>query len=156
MLLSKIYFVLRMLTTIDNLVILIGRLGQDPIINSKNGKEYITFSIGQNNDWVDKITQLVTKDTVWHNICVFENQRVYNFIKNYVRKGDKVCVHCQLKYNTYTTTNDVQIKRPLLSLLNIQIMENSKTKNINSNQSENFEEDIAESSNSIVEDDIPF
>jgi hypothetical protein len=35
-------------------------------------------------------------------------------------------------------------------------MENSKTKNINSNQSENFEEDIAESSNSIVEDDIPF
>ena len=155
MLLSKIYFILRMLTTIDNLVILIGRLGQDPVINSKNGKEYIRFSIGQNNDWVDKTTQLVTKDTVWHNICVFENQKSYNFIKNYVRKGDKVCVHCQLKYGIYTTTDDVKIQTPLLSLLGIQIVENSKTKNINSNQTENYEGNVPESSNAI-EDDIPF
>ena len=112
--------------------------------------------MGQNNDWVNKTTQLATKDTVWHNICVFENQRGYNFIKSYVRKGDKVCVHCQLKYGTYTTTDDVKIQTPLLSLLGIQIVENSKTKNINNNQSENYEGNVSESSNTIEEDDIPY
>jgi single stranded DNA-binding protein len=145
-----------MLTTIDNLVILIGRLGQDPVINSKNGKEYIRFSIGQDDNYVDKTTQLVIERTIWHSIAVFENQKSYNFIKSYVRKGDKVCVHCQLKYNIHTTTDDVKIQKASLSLLGIKIMENSKTKNINSNQSENYEGNVAESSNAILEDDIPF
>lgn len=143
-----------MLTTNDNLLILIGRLGQDPTINTKNGKEYLRFSVGQSDDWLDKETKLVTKNTIWHNLVVFENQKSYNFIKSYVRKGDKVSLHCQLKYNSYTV-EDKAIQTPSIHLVSIQIVENSKTKNVNNSQSENYDGE-PETTQHLAEDDIPF
>ena len=143
-----------MLTTNDNLLILIGRLGQDPTINTKNGKEYLRFSVAQSNDYLDKETKLVIKDTIWHNLVVFDNQKCYNFIKSYVRKGDKVSLHCQLKYNSYTV-DDKTIQTPSIHLLSISIVENSKTKNVNNSQSENYDGE-SEATQNIAEDDIPF
>ncbi len=80
-----------------NKVILIGRLGQDPIIKTTTtGKKVASFSIATDDFGKDKDGN---KKTSWHNISAWEKQA--ELIEQYVKKGDEICIEGSIGYEEY-------------------------------------------------------
>lgn len=77
-----------------NRTILIGRLGQDPIIReTQTGSKIATFSIATDDSYKNKegIKQEITD---WHNIV---SSRSVEFVEKYIKKGSKVYIEGKLK-----------------------------------------------------------
>lgn len=109
-----------------NKVILIGNMGRDPEIrNTSAGNEIVSFSLATSKSWRDKSTGERREKTEWHRIVVF-NERVIKFVKEYVRKGNKVYIEGELQtrkwqgddgVDRYTTEIVINQFRGLLELL---------------------------------------
>lgn len=80
-----------------NKVILVGNLGKDPEVrSSQSGSTIVGFTIATSEQWKDKQTGERREKTEWHRIVVF-NERVANFLKGFVEKGDTVAVEGALQ-----------------------------------------------------------
>lgn len=91
-----------------NKVILVGNVGNDPIIRStQNGKEIANFSLATADSWKDKNTGEKRENTEWHNICIF-NHGLVGVVKQYVKKGSKLYIEGQLKTEKYIDKNGVE------------------------------------------------
>ena len=85
-----------------NKAVLIGNLGRDPEIRSKqDGSKVATFSIATSESWNDKQTGGRVERTEWHKIVVF-NDRLCDLVEQYLTKGSKVYVEGQLKTRKWT------------------------------------------------------
>jgi single-stranded DNA-binding protein len=76
---------------------LIGNLGKDPEIVSKDKSEFANFSICVNH------SDAKGKHADWFNVSV-SNQHAVGFVKDHLKQGDMVFVSGQLKVEEYTTT----------------------------------------------------
>ena len=74
-----------------NSVTLVGRLGQDP--------EYKSFGSDNGVANISVATDRFSKDapTDWHRVSVFG--QAGEFVRDYVRKGDMVCVQGRIEYS---------------------------------------------------------
>lgn len=80
-----------------NKVILIGNVGQDPIIRSTNeGKEIASLTIATSEFWKHKTTGEKKEKTEWHKISIF-NENLVNIVKDYVKKGSKLYIEGSLQ-----------------------------------------------------------
>ena len=70
-------------------IIIIGRLGQDPVMKNVGGENLCKFSVATTNKWKDKSGTL-HEDTTWHNIDVWG--RAAENCGNYLRKGSMALV----------------------------------------------------------------
>ncbi len=90
-----------------NKVQLIGNLGRDPEIRSKqDGSTVASFSLATTESWKDKRSGERVERTEWHKIVVF-NERLCELAGRYLGKGSKVYAEGQLKTRKWTDNNGV-------------------------------------------------
>lgn len=91
-----------------NKVILIGRLGQDPQVNStQDGREIANLSIATSESWKDRNSGERKEKTEWHRVVVF-NEGIAKLAKNYLKKGSKVYIEGQLQTRKWTDKEGVE------------------------------------------------
>ena len=80
---------------------LMGHLGADAKqASNPNEKTPVTFSLATAARWVDDQGNKCSR-TEWHNIAIFGGLRKYALT---LKKGDRVYVEGQLRYNKYSKT----------------------------------------------------
>jgi len=83
-----------------NRVILTGNLGKDPELKQLQNSTVCNCSLATTEIWGDK------KETQWHNI-VFWNKAA-EFVAQWCKKGDKILVEGEIKYEKYTGKDGVE------------------------------------------------
>ena len=91
-----------------NKVILIGRLGKDPQVNStQDGREIANLSIATSESWKDKSTNERKEKTEWHKVVIY-NDNIAKLAKNYLKKGSKVYIEGALQTRKWTDKEGVE------------------------------------------------
>ncbi len=73
-----------------NKVILLGRLGNDPVVNqSKDGKKIANISLATSENWKDKDGNK-QENTEWHKVVFFN--RLAEIVEQYLKKGSNVYI----------------------------------------------------------------
>ena len=83
-----------------NKVILVGRLGADPEINTTSqGSKFANLSLATNKSWKNKQGEK-QEQTTWHKIKVFDPNLATN-VENYARSGTQLYVEGELENRSY-------------------------------------------------------
>jgi single-strand DNA-binding protein len=91
-----------------NKVILIGNVGQDPVIASTNdGREVASFSMATSENWTDKSTGEKKEKVEWHRVVVF-SQGLVDIVRKYVKKGSKLYVEGSLASRKWTDKEGIE------------------------------------------------
>lgn len=91
-----------------NKVILIGNVGQEPVIRTaQDGKRIATFPLATSDKWKDKRTNEWKEITQWHNIVIF-NEGLVGVVEKFVDKGTKLFIEGQIEYKDFTDKNGVK------------------------------------------------
>ena len=89
-----------------NKVILIGRLGQDPIVRyMPNGEAVCNFSIATSESWNDRNGQRQER-TEWHNITMY--RRLAEIAGQYLKKGSQVYLEGKIQSRKYQGKDGVE------------------------------------------------
>ena len=146
-----------------NKVILLGNIGKDPEIKAtQNGSKLASFSIATSKRWKDKQTQEYKDKTEWHKVVIF-GEGLVDIVEKYVKKGSKIYIEGEISTRKWSDQqgNDRYTTEVILQGYNstLTLLDNRG----NTNQSiENKSEDISvednsdKSSDSNIDDDIPF
>ena len=147
-----------------NKVLLIGRLGADPEIKQMvNGKSVARLSVATSQSWKDKSTGERKEKTEWHRVVIF-NEGLVSVVQQYLKKGANVYIEGALttrkwkdeasgqdKYSTEVVLQGYNSSLTMLDGRNK--IENSNL--VNENKS-SLPDNEATSSNSDLDDEIPF
>jgi single-strand DNA-binding protein len=81
---------------------LIGNLGADPeIFTTGSGKRVLRIDVCTTKEWYDKHDQKQERKA-WHRCEVWDSKkRTFNFIADYVAKGDRVWIQAEIRYESY-------------------------------------------------------
>jgi single-strand DNA-binding protein len=91
-----------------NRVILIGNIGNDPVLSTTNGGgSVVSLSLATSESWKDKKTGDNQERTEWHRLVFFG--KVADIVAQYTKKGSKVYVEGSLR--TREWVDKEQIKR---------------------------------------------
>ena len=91
-----------------NKVILVGRLGKDPVSRSMgNGDKVISFGLATSETWRDKATGERKEKTEWHNVVVF-NENLAKIAEQYLKKGSTVYLEGQLQTRKWADQQGVE------------------------------------------------
>ena len=92
---------------LQNSVTLIGNLGQDPTkLNTQNSDtSAVAFSIATTDSYSSKNGEKVSS-TQWHRCVIFGKKA--EVVNQYARKGNRVAVQGQLRYNKFTGKDGVE------------------------------------------------
>lgn len=84
-----------------NKVILLGRLGQDPVVRYTAGGAAVTsFSVATSEGWRDKSSGEMQERTEWHNVVIFS--RLAEIAGQYLKKGSQVYLEGRLQTRKWT------------------------------------------------------
>ena len=91
-----------------NVFIIAGNVGQDAEIQKINDKDFVSFSIAENQRVTDKSTGEISNITIWYNV-LYHNAK----LAQYLVKGTKVMVSGELKVDAYysETSNKMKVSR---------------------------------------------
>ncbi len=85
-----------------NKVILVGRLGQDPVVRSlQNGGRVANLSVATSRRWNDRQTNEQRERTEWHRVVIFDDMLV-DVSEKYLRKGRQVYLEGELQTRKWT------------------------------------------------------
>jgi len=82
-----------------NKVILVGRLGKDPVINGVNQKKVANFSLATSDTYKDSKTGEKKENTEWHNIVAWAP--IAEVCEKYLHKGDLVYIEGKLRTRSF-------------------------------------------------------
>ncbi len=89
-----------------NRITLIGNLGRDPEIRyTQAGEAVASFSIATSESWKDK-NGIKNEKTQWHQVTVWGG--LVEIVKNYLRKGSKVCLAGKMIYEKWTDDKGIE------------------------------------------------
>ena len=89
-----------------NKVLLIGRLGQAPIVRyMPNGDAVCNFSVATSESWKDQSGQK-KEHTEWHNVIMY--RRLAEIAGQYLKKGSQVYLEGKIQSRKYTDKNGVE------------------------------------------------
>jgi len=90
-----------------NKVILIGHLGDDPVVRyMPQGGAVANFTVATSESWTDKATNEKKEQTEWHRIVIY--QRLAEIAGEYLRKGSKVYIEGKLKTRKWQDKDGVE------------------------------------------------
>lgn len=152
-----------------NKVILIGRLGNDPEVRlSQEGNKIVRLSLATSDSWKDKSTNERKEKTEWHRVVIFSNG-LSEIAERYLKKGSKVYLEGQIQTRKFTDQAGVEKFTTEIVLQNfnstLTMLDNRTDNNeiINSSLSDNNKiessiksENLSDSRNVDIEDEIPF
>jgi single-strand DNA-binding protein len=123
---------------------LIGRLGQDSVVNDVNGKKVVNFSVAHTEKYKNNQGGEVNK-TTWVS-CAYWTDKLN--ISNYLKKGTSVYVEGKPEVKTYTDKNSGNILPQLsMRVSSIQLL---ASQNSNNEEKQNNVDLIEQT------DDMPF
>lgn len=86
-----------------NKVILIGRVGENPIVKTFDDGKKVHFSLATTEKGYTKRDGTLAEDvTTWHRVVVKFSKLAEN-VEKYVKKGDLLCVEGSIENRTYQT-----------------------------------------------------
>lgn len=89
-----------------NKVLLIGRLGQAPIVRyMPNGEAVCNFSIATDESWKDQQGQKQTR-TEWHAVTLY--RRLAEIAGQYLKKGSQVYLEGKIQSRKYTDKQGIE------------------------------------------------
>lgn len=90
-----------------NKVILIGHLGDDPVVRyMPQGGAVANFTVATSESWTDKATNEKKEQTEWHRVVIY--QRLAEIAGEYLRKGSKVYIEGKLKTRKWQDKDGVE------------------------------------------------
>ena len=90
-----------------NKVILLGNLGQDPVVRtSQDGNKIVQLSIATSDRWKDRNSGEQREKTEWHRVVIF-NENLSNIAEQYLKKGNTVFVEGQLQTRKWQDQNGI-------------------------------------------------
>ena len=91
-----------------NKVILVGRLGKDPVVRRMgSGDSVVSFGLATSETWRDKATGERKEKTEWHNVVIF-NENLGKIAEQYLKKGSTVYVEGALQTRKWTDQSGVE------------------------------------------------
>ena len=81
-----------------NKAIIVGNLGQDPVLKNVNGKAVCEFSLATNESWESKDGQKHEK-VEWHSVVFWEKPA--EIIAKFAHKGDRLYVEGKIETRTW-------------------------------------------------------
>ncbi len=108
-----------------NKVMLIGNLGQDPVVRYlENNRVVCNFSIATNEYYTDRNGEKKV-ETEWHNIEAWD-QLAKNLeqlhIKGYLKKGTQVYVEGRIRTETMKDKTGAEVQRKKIKAMNVQFL----------------------------------
>ena len=89
-----------------NKVILVGNLGDEPVIRyTGDGKAIANLRVATSESWIDKSTGQKQERTEWHRVSVFD--KLAEVCQKYLHKGSKVFLEGKLQTRSWDN-NGVQ------------------------------------------------
>ena len=83
-----------------NKVILVGNLGDEPVIRyTGDGKAIANLRVATSESWTDKTTGQKVEKTEWHKVSVFD--KLAEICKTYLHKGSKVFLEGKLQTRSW-------------------------------------------------------
>ena len=155
-----------------NKVILLGNLGQDPVVRtSQDGNKIVQLSIATSERWKDRNSGEQREKTEWHRVVIF-NENLSNIAEQYLKKGSTIFVEGQLQtrkwqdqngIDKYTTEIVLGRFRGELAMIgnrndNVGIADGQENISNNNNMSEPLQKDINPPIGGAgdLDDEIPF
>ena len=90
-----------------NKVMLLGNLGQDPVVRtSQDGNKIVQLSIATSDRWKDRNSGEQRERTEWHRVVIF-NENLSNIAEQYLKKGSTVFVEGQLQTRKWQDQNGI-------------------------------------------------
>ena len=90
-----------------NKVMLLGNLGQDPVVRtSQDGNKIVQLSIATSDRWKDRNSGEQREKTEWHRVVIF-NDNLSNIAEQYLKKGSTVFVEGQLQTRKWQDQNGI-------------------------------------------------
>ena len=90
-----------------NKVILLGNLGQDPVVRtSQDGNKIVQLSIATSDRWKDRNSGEQREKTEWHRVVIF-NENLSNIAEQYLKKGSTVFIEGQLQTRKWQDQNGI-------------------------------------------------
>ena len=90
-----------------NKVILLGNLGQDPVVRtSQDGNKIVQLSIATSERWKDRNSGEQREKTEWHRVVIF-NENLSNIAEQYLKKGSTIYVEGQLQTRKWQDQNGI-------------------------------------------------
>lgn len=106
-----------------NKVILVGRLGGDPVVREKAGGSVANFSIATNEYWTDKQGDKAEK-TEWHNIVAWGKQA--ELCRDYLQKGSNIFCEGKLQTSKWDTPEGETKYKTEIVMNNLQFLDPKK------------------------------
>ena len=107
-----------------NKVIIVGRLGNDPVTRQfANGGGVTNISVATSEQWTDKQTGERREATEWHRISFFG--KLAEIAAQYLRKGSSVYVEGSLRTNKYTDQNGIERYSTEIRADNLQMLDSN-------------------------------
>lgn len=120
-----------------NKVIIVGRLGNDPITRQfQNGGSVTNISVATSEQWTDKQTGERREATEWHRISFFG--KLAEIAGNYLKKGSAVYVEGSLKTNKYTDQNGIERFSTEIRAETLQMLDGNPNNQNNFNNQQAF------------------
>jgi single-strand DNA-binding protein len=105
-----------------NRVILIGRVGQDPVYRASNDAGGFTiFSIATSEKWKDKTSGEAKESTEWHSIVA--NGRLAEVVRDYVTKGSNIYVEGKMKTRKWTDKEGASRQTTEIVMTQLQLLD---------------------------------
>ncbi|MEK0422038.1 MAG: hypothetical protein RLZZ161_1889 [Bacteroidota bacterium] len=102
-----------------NKVILLGRLGKDPVVRHlDNGRVVANITLAT-NDYYTKDGQKM-ENTEWHNLELWDNHA--RLAENYLRKGNIIYVEGKIRTDKYTDAEGIEKQIKKIRVLQMQTM----------------------------------
>jgi single-strand DNA-binding protein len=109
-----------------NKIILIGHLGNDPVVNKlTSGDSATSFSLATSEKYPNKQTGEMIENTIWFNCEAYG--KTADVIGQYVKKGHKLYVEGKLVENNYTDKNGAVNKGFKVRISGFDFLESSKS-----------------------------
>ncbi len=103
-----------------NKVILLGRLGKDPLIKQlDNGRVVCNVTLATNDYYTDKEGNR-KESTEWHNLEIWDNQA--RTAEKYLRKGSVIYVEGKIRTDKYVDPEGVEKQVKKIRVLTMQMM----------------------------------
>lgn len=91
----------------ENVLILIGRVGNTPEFKNHNGTKVTKFTLATTRKWKDKDSGEIKEKTIWHNIVCFGAQADY--ARDYVVKGAECYVNGEQDNYVFVKDDDTKV-----------------------------------------------
>jgi single-strand DNA-binding protein len=103
-----------------NKVILLGRLGKDPLIKQlDNGRVVCNVTLATNDYYTDKEGNR-KESTEWHNLEIWDNQA--RTAEKYLQKGSVIYVEGKIRTDKYLDPEGVEKQIKKIRVLSMQMM----------------------------------